>query len=92
MTPETTILFAIAAPLVAVPLLAMTGTRANLREGVTLTTATVTFLAVASLFDDVFVGVRPSVVLGEMIPGLSSPLRLSRLVCCSRASPVFFGL
>ena len=37
MTPETTILLAIAAPLVAVPLLAMTGTRANLREGVTLT-------------------------------------------------------
>ena len=79
MTPETTILLAIAAPLVAVPLLVMTGTRPNLREGVTLATATVTFLAVASLFDDVFVGVRPSVVLGEMIPGLSITFTLEPL-------------
>jgi multicomponent Na+:H+ antiporter subunit D len=70
MTPETAILFAITAPLVATVLIALAGSKPNLREGVTLTTATVTFLAVATLFDDVAAGARPTVGLGEMLPGL----------------------
>jgi multicomponent Na+:H+ antiporter subunit D len=70
MTPEFAILFAICAPLVAVPLMALARNNANLREGVTLATAVVVFIAVATLFAGVIGGGRPTVGLGEMLPGL----------------------
>jgi multicomponent Na+:H+ antiporter subunit D len=71
MSPADAIMLAIAAPLIAVPLIALTGGRPNLREAVTLLTATIVFLAVASLFDDVYAGDRPTLILGEMLPGLA---------------------
>ena len=70
MTPEFAILFAICAPLVAVPLMALARNNANLREGVTLAIAVVVFVAVANLFAGVIGGGRPTVGLGEMLPGL----------------------
>lgn len=71
MTATAAIIIAIVAPLVAVPVLALFGRKPNLREGATLVTSAVTFLAVASLFDDVAAGASPTLTLGEMLPGLS---------------------
>jgi len=70
MTAETTILAAILVPLIGAVLIVITGKQANLREGVTLITAAITFYLVASLFDDLAAGARPSVTVFEMLPGL----------------------
>ena len=70
MSPESAIVLAIAAPLIAVPLIWLTGRNENIREAVTLVTATIVFLAVASLFSGVAAGGRPTVEFGEMLPGL----------------------
>ncbi len=70
MNPETTILVAIAVPLVGMVGIILAGASPNLREGVTLTTAAILFALVASLFPEVLAGARPSVQLGEMLPGL----------------------
>ncbi len=71
MSPETAILLALIVPLAGAGLIVATGARPNLRESVTLATAGVLFLLVASLFPAVFSGARPAVTLGEMLPGLS---------------------
>ena len=71
MSAETTILLAMAVPLVAAVLIVLTGSRPNLREGVTLAAAAILFGLVASLFPTVLAGGRPAVVLGEMLPGLA---------------------
>ena len=71
MIAEATILLAVAVPLVAAVLIVLTGSRPNLREGVTLAAAVILFGLVASLFPAVFAGGRPAVVLGEMLPGLA---------------------
>jgi len=70
MSIETAIVAAIAVPLVGAVLIVLTGAKANLREGVTLTTAVITFALVASIFDEVAGGARPSVTVLEMLPGL----------------------
>ena len=71
MSAEATILLAVAVPLVAAVLIVLTGSRPNLREGVTLAAAAILFGLVASLFPAVLAGGRPAVVLGEMLPGLA---------------------
>ena len=71
MSPETTILLSMAVPLAGAGLIALTGSRPNLRETVTLATAGVLFLLVASLVPDVLAGERPSASLGDMLPGLA---------------------
>ena len=71
MSAEATILLVVAVPLVAAVLIVLTGSRPNLREGVTLAAAVILFGLVASLFPAVFAGGRPAVVLGEMLPGLA---------------------
>ena len=70
MTPTVAIAVAILAPLLLVPVLMLLHAKPNLREGATLATAVVTFLSVATLFDDVAAGARPAVVVGEMLIGL----------------------
>ncbi len=70
MTPTVAITVAILAPLLLVPVLMLLHAKPNLREGATLATAVVTFLSVATLFDDVAAGARPAVVFGEMLIGL----------------------
>jgi len=79
MSPETAILWSLIVPSVGAILIALTGARANLREGVTLTTAVILFLIVATLFDDVAGGARPSLTLLEMLPGLSITFTLEPL-------------
>jgi len=70
MTPTVAIAVAILAPLCVVPVIALLDSRPNARETATLLAAVVTFLAVASLFDDVAGGARPTLVVGEMLIGL----------------------
>ncbi len=74
MSPETTILLSLAVPLAGAGLIAVTGSRPNLRETVTLVTAATLFALVASLLPDVAAGKRPAVTLVEMMPGLGIAL------------------
>ena len=67
---ETTILWALAVPGIGAVLIALAGRNPNLRESVTMVTAVILFALVASLIPDILDGARPSVTLGEMLPGL----------------------
>lgn len=71
MMPEQIIPWAIGLPLLGAFGIWITGKSPNLRETVTLITAAIVFVLVASLFDNVSAGERPSWVFGEMLPGLS---------------------
>ena len=62
--------FALAVPAVGAALIALTGRWPNLRETVTLVTAAILFLIVASLLPAVMSGARPAVTLFTMLPGL----------------------
>ena len=57
-------------PLIGAVLIVLNGRSANVRDAVTLLTAIVTFGIVASLFNDVASGLRPTVTVLEMLPGL----------------------
>ena len=73
MTPAPAILLSLFLPLAGALLISMSGRWPNVREGVTLVTATLLFLAVISLVPSVFAGGRPEATLIEMLPGL--PIR-----------------
>lgn len=79
MTPQVTMQLALAAPLLGTVLIVLTGHRPNLRETITLATAVVMFLLVASLVPHVMAGGRPEVVFGNMLPGLPIALKLEPL-------------
>ena len=80
MTPQITMQLALAAPVVGSIFIVLAGDqRPNLREAVTLVTATVMFLLVASLTPGVLAGEQPEVVLGEMLPSLAIMLKLEPL-------------
>ena len=70
MSPETTILSALAAPLVGALGIVAASRAPNLREGVTLATAAVLFLLVVSLLPGVLAGGRPAVRLVDLLPGI----------------------
>ncbi len=70
MSPELTIIAALGVPLIGALLILLTRANPNLRETVTLVTATVTFVLVATLYPLVSGGASPSFVVGEMMPGL----------------------
>jgi multicomponent Na+:H+ antiporter subunit D len=67
---QTAILGALAVPLIGAFFIGLAGSRPNLREAITLTTATLLFALVASLYPDVAAGGRPSVTLLKMMPDL----------------------
>ena len=73
MTPAPAILLSLVIPLAGAALISLSGRWPNVREGVTIVTATLLFLAVISIVPTVFAGGRPEVTLIEMLPGL--PLR-----------------
>ncbi len=79
MTAGTTMLLALAVPLAGAVLIAAAHRMPNLRETVTLTTAGVLFLLVASLTPEVLAGARPEVTLLEIMPGLTLSFRLEPL-------------
>ena len=71
MSPDITIQAALITPLIGAVLIAFSGRWPNLRETITLVTATILFVLVASLYPEIMAGGRPSLVIGEMLPGLS---------------------
>jgi multicomponent Na+:H+ antiporter subunit D len=79
MSPETTILLSIAVPLGGAALIALTGSRPNLRETMTLVSAGTLFALIASLLPEVAAGGRPAVTLVEMMPGLAIALAVEPL-------------
>ncbi len=70
---------AFVAPLIGAVLIAVTGRSPNLREAVTLSTATITFLTVASLVSGVMDGQRPAVLLFEVLPAITLSFTLEPL-------------
>jgi multicomponent Na+:H+ antiporter subunit D len=79
MSAETIILLSMAVPLGGAGLIALTGSRPNLRETVTLTSAATLFALVASLLPEVAAGGRPAVTMVEMMPGLAIALEVEPL-------------
>jgi len=79
MSPEATILATLAVPAFGTVLIWLTGSAPNLRETVTLVTASVMFALVASLTGPVMDGARPAVTVLEMLPGLSIAFRVEPL-------------
>ena len=71
MTPEEIIQAALITPVIGAILIAFTGRWPNLREGVTLVTALTLFYWVTSLYPYVLDGERPTLVAGNMLPGIS---------------------
>ena len=71
MTPENMILLAMGLPLVAAFCVALAGNSPNLRETCSITVAVLTFGVNCMLAQTVFAGERPTVLLGEMVPGFS---------------------
>jgi multicomponent Na+:H+ antiporter subunit D len=71
MMPDQLIPWIIGLPLLGAFGIWITGKLPNLRETVTLITAVIVFFLVATLFDNVSAGERPSWVFGEMLPGLA---------------------
>ncbi len=72
-------LLALAVPLIGAVLIAAAHRMPNVRETVTLTTAGVLFLLVASLTPEVLAGGRPEITLLEILPGLTLNFRLEPL-------------
>jgi multicomponent Na+:H+ antiporter subunit D len=74
-----TILLALAVPLTGAVLIAAAHRVPNVRETITLVTAGLLFLLVASLTPLVLAGERPEVMLLEMMPGLSLKFKVEPL-------------
>jgi len=72
-------LLALLVPLLGAAGIRVTGRKPNLREGVTLLTATILFALVLSLVPAVEGGDRPGLVLGELLPGLLLELEVEPL-------------
>ncbi len=79
MTEGLALALTLAIPFAGAVVIGVAGRRPNLREGVTLITATALFLTVLSLVDGVFAGARPAVRLIEIIPGLPLALEIEPL-------------
>lgn len=75
MTPETLAVLALAIPAVGAIVIALAGSRPNLREGATLVTSGALLAVVGALLPQVLDGARPRVLLAETLPGL--PLELA---------------
>jgi len=71
VSPVDTILTALAVPLIGAVLIAAAHRAPNVRETITLVTATALFLLVASLLPEVAAAGRPAVTLFEVMPGLA---------------------
>ena len=79
MTSEGAILGAIAVPLAGAALIGAAHRMPNLRETVTLVTATALFLLVAALAPEVLAGGRPGVHVAEVMPGIALAFRVEPL-------------
>ena len=71
MTVEQMIQLCVFLPLAGAAVISLTGANPNVRETVTLITAVILFALVAGIYPTVAAGGTPSVILLEMLPGLS---------------------
>ncbi|QEG24229.1 proton-conducting transporter transmembrane domain-containing protein [Mariniblastus fucicola] len=71
MTPENMILIAMGIPLLAVAWVAIFGKLPDVRETGSIAAAVATFTVCCLLASHVFAGARPTVLIGEMMPGFS---------------------
>lgn len=79
LTSETLILLSIVLPLIAAILIVLADKHPNLRETITLTTATIIAGIVITLFTRVNAGERPELHLIEVIPGVSVSFEIEPL-------------
>lgn len=79
MSPAGLISAVLVVPILGAVLISVTGSRPNLREAVTLTTALLLWLLVLSLVSLVAAGERPALVLFNMLPGISVAFRAEPL-------------
>lgn len=79
MSTDLALILALALPVCGAFLVSVCGRAPNLRETVTLVTATALFLCVASLLPDVLAGQRPGLRLLEPVPGLAIAFRVEPL-------------
>lgn len=69
--PSTLIMLSILVPLIGALLVLVTGKSANVREGVTLTTAVILLSLILAIYDHTLNGVAMSLQVIELFPGLS---------------------
>lgn len=79
MSPLVALVAALVIPFVGAALIAAAGRAPNLRETVTLVTAALLFLTVASITPHVLAGERPQLALFEILPGLLLAFRIEPL-------------
>ncbi len=79
ITPEQAILASMTVPLAGALLIALAGRRPNLREGITLATATTLLACVMLLLPVVMDGARPAVSLFSVLPGLEIGFKVEPL-------------
>ena len=80
MTASDAILLSIALPLAGALGISLAGRiNANLREGVTLTTAVILAWIVAGIVPEVYAGGRPAVSIGSIVPGIDFAFRVEPL-------------
>ena len=71
MTDANALLLALSIPTVTMFLIAMSGSRPNIRDGISIVASICTFAVVLRLLESVMAGARPSVTLVEVMPGLT---------------------
>src|SRR3989338_1424022 len=70
MTDANALLLALAIPTIATFLIAASGSRPNIRDGISVAASIATFAVVLRLLESIMAGARPSVTLVEVMPGL----------------------
>ncbi len=70
MTDANALLLALAIPTMTMFLIAASGSRPNIRDGISVAASVATFAVVLRLLESVMDGARPSVTLIEVMPGL----------------------
>jgi len=79
VSPFAAMIAALVVPFAGAALISVTGRMPNLREAVTLVTAGVLFVVVASLVPGVLAGGRPQLALFQILPGLLIAFRIEPL-------------
>ena len=79
MSPLAALIAALVIPFAGAALICLAGRAPNLREAVTLVTATALFLVVASITPHVLAGARPQIALFQTLPGLLLAFRIEPL-------------
>ena len=92
MTPATTILVAMAVPLIGAILVLLTGKIPNLREGVSTVTTLLTFGVVLTLVPEIMAGGEPGIALLEVLPGLDLAFHVEPLGMLYAWWPLVSGL